>query len=111
VEEIERIHERLENIKAIEPILSALRTIAGATWRAALKRRGGLEEYASQLKEVLTIIAPYLPPSDRPEDERAKHDGNEAPNAASVEASTERYWRQPRTSSPGSRPKGAPCTC
>jgi len=78
VEEIERIHERLENIKAIEPILSALRTIAGATWRAALKRRGGLEEYASQLKEVLTIIAPYLPPSDRPEDERAKHDGNEA---------------------------------
>ena len=78
MEEIERIHERLENVKAIEPILSALRTIAGASWRAALKRRKGLEEYASQLKEVLTLIVPCLPPSDRPEDEGVKHDGNEA---------------------------------
>ena len=78
MEEIERIHERLENIKAIEPILSALRTIAGATWRAALKRRRSLEEYASQLGEVLSAIAPFLPPKNRPEDEKTKHDDNEA---------------------------------
>ena len=78
MEEIERIHERLENIEAIEPILSALRTIAGATWRAALKRRGNLEEYASQLGEVLTAIAPLLLSSDRIADERAKNGGSEA---------------------------------
>jgi len=59
VEEIERIHERLQNIKTIEPILSALRTVAGATWRGALNRMERVRRYAAQLQEVLTAVAPY----------------------------------------------------
>ena len=60
MEDIERVEQRLENIKGIEPILTALRTIAAATWRAALRRLEAAREYTRQLGEVLTIVAPHL---------------------------------------------------
>ncbi|MBM4464366.1 MAG: F0F1 ATP synthase subunit gamma [Chloroflexi bacterium] len=64
MEDIERIQQRLENIKGIEPILTALRTIAVATWRVALRRLEAAREYTRQLEEVLAIVVPHLPPSD-----------------------------------------------
>jgi len=64
MEDIERVEQRLENIENIEPILTALRTIAAATWRAALRRLEAAREYTRQLEEVLAIVAPQQPPSD-----------------------------------------------
>jgi F-type H+-transporting ATPase subunit gamma len=60
VEETERLHERLSNVRAIEPILSALRTIAGATWRAAVSRLQKAHQYTRYIEEVAAHIAPYV---------------------------------------------------
>jgi len=78
VEEIEGIQERLDNIKAIRPILSALRTIAGATWRAALKRRRAVNEYARQLEGVLAAVEAHLPSPGPPEAAAPERSGGEA---------------------------------
>ena len=78
MEETERIQERLENIKAIEPILSALRTVAGATWRAALSRIERLQRYVEQLEEVLAIVAPHVRPDDARSGREAERRAEEA---------------------------------
>jgi len=64
MEDIERVEQRLENIEGIEPILTALHTIAAATWRAALRRLEAAREYTRQLEEVLAIVSPHLPSPD-----------------------------------------------
>ena len=57
----ERIKERLNNIRTVEPILSALRTISLGSWQAAQKRRAGLHDYTARLHGLLPILMPHLP--------------------------------------------------
>ena len=64
MEEVQRARERLENIRSVKPILNGLRTISLGSWQAALKRRGGVQTYAQQLKAMLPIVIPHLPGED-----------------------------------------------
>ncbi|MGC9399104.1 MAG: F0F1 ATP synthase subunit gamma [Anaerolineae bacterium] len=58
----ERIQERLDNIRTVQPIVNALRTISLGSWQAALKRRRRLQRYAAHLQEMLSLLVPHLPP-------------------------------------------------
>lgn len=52
----ERTRARLANIRTVQPILGALRTISLGSWQAALNRRAGLQRYATQLQQLLAQL-------------------------------------------------------
>jgi F-type H+-transporting ATPase subunit gamma len=60
VQDIERVQSRLKNIRTVEPILGALRTISLGTWQRALSRRKGLRDYSDRLLALLPPILPEL---------------------------------------------------
>ena len=45
MQDLERAETRLDNIRTVEPILSALRTISLGSWQAALKRKDSVRRY------------------------------------------------------------------
>jgi F-type H+-transporting ATPase subunit gamma len=49
MEDLERVQDRLDRIGAIQPVLSALRTISLASWRLALRQRAEVQRYADHL--------------------------------------------------------------
>ena len=59
-EGIEEIKTRLSNIRSVEPILGAMRTISLGSWQAALKRKGLVVEYTQRLLALLPWLAPML---------------------------------------------------
>jgi F-type H+-transporting ATPase subunit gamma len=59
-EGIEEIKTRLSNIRSVEPILGAMRTISLGSWQAALKRKGLVLEYTQRLLALLPWLAPML---------------------------------------------------
>jgi F-type H+-transporting ATPase subunit gamma len=59
--EAERSQERLDIIRTVQPIVSALRTISLGSWQAALKRRRGLQRYVDHLREIVLLLTPHLP--------------------------------------------------
>lgn len=61
MEDIERVQARLANIRSVEPILEALRTISIGSWQVALKQRNRLREYEARLLAVLQALLPCLP--------------------------------------------------
>ena len=66
MEDLERAENRLDNIRIVEPILSALRTISLGSWQAALKRKDGAHRYAERLAVMLLALSPHIPPSFPP---------------------------------------------
>jgi|YNPNPStandDraft_1061719.scaffolds.fasta_scaffold08474_7 F-type H+-transporting ATPase subunit gamma len=62
MEDLERIKEHLENIRSVEPIISALRTIAAGGWRLALKRLRNTARYTESIGQVLALLLPRIPP-------------------------------------------------
>jgi F-type H+-transporting ATPase subunit gamma len=52
----QKTKDRLENVRSVEPILNALRTIAMGNWKAALKRREWALEFARRTGEILAYI-------------------------------------------------------
>jgi F-type H+-transporting ATPase subunit gamma len=56
----ERIVARLNNLRAIEPLLGALRTISMGTWQIALNKLGRLADYQENYQQILAQIAPLL---------------------------------------------------
>jgi len=64
IQDLESIEARLDNIRSIEPILNALRTISAGGWRAALSRLKSAQRYAEYLREAVRTLLPQL--SDRP---------------------------------------------
>lgn len=60
MEDLERAQVRLDNIRSVEPILSALRTISLGSWRAALKRREVARRYQERLGSMLPALSPHL---------------------------------------------------
>ncbi len=57
----ERVQSRLENIRAVKPILGALRTIALGSWQMALNRRAEMARYAARLQAMLPVVVAHLP--------------------------------------------------
>ncbi|MBU1879327.1 MAG: F0F1 ATP synthase subunit gamma, partial [Chloroflexi bacterium] len=53
--------DRLDNIRTVEPLLSALRTISLGSWQAALKQRAGARRYGEHLLTMLPPILARLP--------------------------------------------------
>ncbi len=56
----ERIHTRLQNIRSVEPILGALRTISLGSWQAALNRQLRIRRYREQLVSLLPAVLARL---------------------------------------------------
>ncbi|MCB2202740.1 F0F1 ATP synthase subunit gamma [bacterium] len=60
----EKVVSRLKNIKAIEPLLGALRTISMGTWQTAQHKLRQMREYESHYDKVLAQILPRLDADD-----------------------------------------------
>jgi len=60
VADIEQLRERLANIRTVQPILGALRTISLGGWQMALNRRAGLQRYTAQLQALLPLLLTEL---------------------------------------------------
>jgi F-type H+-transporting ATPase subunit gamma len=58
-----RAETRLNNIQAVEPILSALRTVSQGSMHAARKKLGDVERYRDELVELITWLPPDVQPS------------------------------------------------
>jgi F-type H+-transporting ATPase subunit gamma len=65
MEGVERAQVRLDNIRTVEPILGALRTISLGSWRAALKRRDEVRHYEERLRAMVPALLPHVRPSPR----------------------------------------------
>jgi F-type H+-transporting ATPase subunit gamma len=59
-EGIEDIRDRLDNIRSVEPLLGAMRTISLGSWQAALRRKGRALSYADRLRALLPALIPLL---------------------------------------------------
>ena len=59
-QDLERIESRLENVRAVGPILAALRTISLGSWRMSLNRLRSLEGYSGRLLTFLPVVLPHI---------------------------------------------------
>jgi len=59
-QDLERIESRLENVRAVGPILAALRTISLGSWQMALNRLRSLEGYSGRLLTFLPVLLPHI---------------------------------------------------
>lgn len=62
----EGIQARLNNIRSVEPILGAMRTIALGSWQAALNRQTRIRRYSNRLTELLVPLVARLASSKGP---------------------------------------------
>jgi len=60
MEELENAQVRLGNVRAVEPILGALRTISLGSWQAVLAQRAYTRRYGQRLVTMLTALRPAL---------------------------------------------------
>lgn len=66
MEDWKRAQTRLDNIRSVQPILSALRTISLGSWRMALRKRDNAQRYVARLESMLPALGPHIrPPSHR----------------------------------------------
>lgn len=68
--EMERLRARLDNIQAVEPILSALRSISSGTRLLALKNADSVKRYQQDLARIVALILGSLPGDAPPLRER-----------------------------------------
>jgi len=59
-EGIEGINARLNNIRSVEPLLGAMRTISLGSWQGALRRKERVLSYAERLRDLLPPLLPLL---------------------------------------------------
>jgi F-type H+-transporting ATPase subunit gamma len=57
---IDEIESRLDNIRSVEPILGAMRTISLGSWQAGLNRQSRVRRYSERLAELLPALLPHL---------------------------------------------------
>ena len=63
MEDLERIKSRLDNIRGVAPILTALRNIAAGGWRLARVRLDAARAFSEELSNIARALLPLLPPS------------------------------------------------
>ncbi len=74
----ERAQARLENLSAIEPLISSLRVLSLSTMQMAMNRQGSLDEYARRFNEVAQLVRRIanrkaaVPAPEQPSDYRPK---------------------------------------
>jgi F-type H+-transporting ATPase subunit gamma len=56
----ERVVARLNNLKAIEPLLGALRTISMGTWQMAQNNLNKINQYEAHFNQILAEILPMI---------------------------------------------------
>ena len=61
MENLERVQARLDRIRAIQPVLTALRTISLASWRMALRMRTSIQPYREHLVRIARHMAIHRP--------------------------------------------------
>jgi F-type H+-transporting ATPase subunit gamma len=59
-DDLERTQARLANIRGVEPLLGALRTISLGSWQAALKRKTFVTRYREHIAGLLPSLATHL---------------------------------------------------
>ncbi|MCJ7569612.1 MAG: F0F1 ATP synthase subunit gamma [Anaerolineales bacterium] len=59
-DDLEQTQARLDNIRGVEPMLEALRTISLGSWQAALKRKTVVTRYRKHIARILPSLAPHL---------------------------------------------------
>ncbi|MBN1976217.1 MAG: F0F1 ATP synthase subunit gamma [Anaerolineae bacterium] len=59
--ELDRAQARLQNIRSVQPILSALHTISLGSWQAALNRQSRVQRYMERLETLLPVVAAHVP--------------------------------------------------
>ena len=57
---LERATSRLNNIRAIEPLLSAMRTISLGTWQMALRTLAKFDIFEDHLESVMSEVIPFV---------------------------------------------------
>ncbi len=60
MEDIERAEDRLGNIRSVEPILSALRTISHATWQKARKKLDEVHRVNNRIRRLMAMVPASL---------------------------------------------------
>jgi F-type H+-transporting ATPase subunit gamma len=58
--QLQKATSRLKNIRKVQPILAALRTISLGSWQMARNRRAGLTTYIAQLLDLLAVVVPHV---------------------------------------------------
>lgn len=56
----ERVKSRLDNIRAIEPLLGALRTMSMGAWQMALNKLARMQQYEQNYDHIMAEILPHL---------------------------------------------------
>jgi len=59
-EAIDRAKSRLNNIRAIEPLLGALRTLSMGTWQMALNKIARIQQYEENYDHILVEVLPKI---------------------------------------------------
>lgn len=59
--EPDRAQARLENVRSVQPILSALHSISLGSWQAALNQSERVRQYRERLSALLPLLAAHLP--------------------------------------------------
>jgi len=74
-ENLERAEDRLDNIRSVEPILSALRTISHSSWQNARRKLHDLRGYHQRLTNLIAYILPHIkpPPGSKISDRDGSH--------------------------------------
>ena len=61
MERLDRAEERLENVRSVEPILSALRTISMGSWQSALRQVRQVKRYGRVMGRIVPRLLAHLP--------------------------------------------------
>lgn len=59
--DLDNVQTRLNNLRTVEPILGALRTISLGSWRTVSRRRAHVRAYAERLTAIIQTLLPVLP--------------------------------------------------
>jgi F-type H+-transporting ATPase subunit gamma len=59
-ENVERAQTRLSNIRSVQPLLRALRTISLGSWQSALKQQQNMKIYRQKFAVMLAALTPLL---------------------------------------------------
>ena len=73
MEDLERIKKRLDNIRGVAPILTALRNIAAGSWRLARVRLDAARGFAEELSNIARALSPVLPASALKTEKKPAH--------------------------------------
>lgn len=64
MDSFDRLSERLDNLAAVSPMLSALRLVALGSWQASKKQLRGVSRYQAELQRIMPFVQNHLSEPD-----------------------------------------------